>query len=133
MLKEGITPDEFVYSAMVGIFCQLGDIQKALKLMDVMRDQGLAPSVFAYNSLLKYYIKEKDTSSVMSILNDMISKNLVNQYSFGYALEYLYLQGPATQIELKQVIDLWKKQNMEPSATILSVLLAYTLETGSSK
>jgi len=131
MIKEGTAPDLHSYIAMIMIYCRKGEIQQAKKLMTVMREQGFIPTATAYNALLHHYTQIQDTSSVLFTFEDMKANNLVDKFSFGYVLGYLYaLGGPNLKRDFQPIVDLMHQLNIQPNIHALNAILSFAAEFG---
>ncbi|CAD7967211.1 unnamed protein product [Amoebophrya sp. A25] len=67
----GIEPDLITYSTLIKGFCQLGDLNKALHYMALLKGRGLYPDELVFNSLLDGCVKANDLSTGLALFDEM--------------------------------------------------------------
>merc|ERR1719408_447912 len=72
-----VEPDVVTYSTIVKGFCNGGNLDRALKVLDDMKDSGKhVPDEVMYNSLLGGCAKEHRADDALQLLNDMKTYNV---------------------------------------------------------
>ncbi|KAK2651136.1 hypothetical protein Ddye_018625 [Dipteronia dyeriana] len=56
--KDQILPDALTYNVLIDGFCRGGKVDKAMKIMEFMRNNGCSPNVFNYTTLMNGLCKE---------------------------------------------------------------------------
>ncbi|KAL5699054.1 hypothetical protein ACHQM5_030008 [Ranunculus cassubicifolius] len=52
MLELGVKPDIVSYNCLVDVYCKGREVDKALKVMEKMRDEEITPDVYTYTSII---------------------------------------------------------------------------------
>merc|ERR1719482_1731449 len=77
MAVPPVEPDIVTYSTIVKGFCNAGNLDRALKVLDDMKASGkYTPDEVMYNSLLGGCAKEHRADEALQILNDMRKHNV---------------------------------------------------------
>ncbi|EFJ10220.1 hypothetical protein SELMODRAFT_128498 [Selaginella moellendorffii] len=87
MQEEGVQPDMFVYSSVVGAYCAVGDLQRGQEIHRRIVDSGMTPDVVVHNSLVNLYAKCGRIDDARSLFDGMQVKSLAswNAMIAGYA------------------------------------------------
>lgn len=81
MVDQGFLPDDYTYEALMDSLCKQGQNKEAHKLLDLMLERDLKPSIVPYTSLFLGYATDGTLIDVMNILDFMLLNNV--QPDFG--------------------------------------------------
>ncbi|CAN0928390.1 Pentatricopeptide repeat-containing protein At3g06430, chloroplastic [Linum grandiflorum] len=125
MLEQGIPPTAELYTALLGAYCRSGLIDKAFKILDVMKSlPQCQPDVFTYSGILKACVDASRFDLVDSIYIEMdrhsISPNTVTQNIVlsGYCRAELY-----DQME-KVLSSMLQNPNSKPDVWTMNIIIA---------
>lgn len=116
MSMNNLTPDRVTYQRLIHRYCTQGDIEKATKLLEKMKDLGLELNEQTFASLIIGYGKQENPPSVMEMFN-LMRTNLIEPSNKSYSaaiisLAQLLSKKPEAEEELKKVFETIEKEDM---------------------
>ncbi|KAL2924952.1 hypothetical protein RDABS01_007319 [Bienertia sinuspersici] len=72
MELRGCLPDVVSYSIIINGYCQLGELERVLKLVNEMRMKGLKPMLLTFNSIILLMCKSGKVADAERVLREMI-------------------------------------------------------------
>lgn len=73
-LKECIKPDEMTYRTMIEGFCDVGDLIEAVKLWNLMMDEGFEVDIEAGKKIMETLLKKNQFDEASKVFYVMVSK-----------------------------------------------------------
>ncbi|KAF9590762.1 hypothetical protein IFM89_038289 [Coptis chinensis] len=93
--KLGVGVDEFSYTIVIQAFCGMGNMDKAVLLLDEMEGKGLKPNLVTYNVLLhklyeEGYCKDGKMDGAKRVYEDLVKSDLgLNRWTYDAYLPFL--------------------------------------------
>lgn len=73
-LKEFIKPDEMTYRTMIQGFCDVGDLIEAVKLWNLMMDEGFEVDIEAGKKIMETLLKQNQFDEASKVFYVIVSK-----------------------------------------------------------
>jgi pentatricopeptide repeat protein len=74
LIDEGLKPNVYTYTALVGALCKEGLIIEAHKLFRKMEEDGCTPDKCAYNVIIQGFLQHKDPSMARQLVEEMVNR-----------------------------------------------------------
>lgn len=103
MKKLNVKRTSIIYSILIKMYAKTslkneGDLTKAVSLINLMREDGIKPSIIAYTTIMQMYLRKKNIKAAIAIFEeikkeglspDVVSYNfIINGCTFNQNLEY---------------------------------------------
>jgi pentatricopeptide repeat protein len=119
--------DTELFSVIVKLYCELGDYEKALQVIERMKQTRYKPTYVTYNSILNSYVERK-------MYNE--AQNLFDQIAHHIVLWTTIVKMYCKQGDLNaafQAVERMKKEGFKPNHVTFTVLLKACTEHGQYK
>ncbi|KAF3432664.1 hypothetical protein FNV43_RR23766 [Rhamnella rubrinervis] len=94
MVKQGVVPNNFTYTIVIGSLAKEGLYEEALKNFDEMKNAGLIPEEVTYSLLISLSVKSGNWDEALRLYDDMRATGLVpSNYTCASLLTLYYKTG----------------------------------------
>lgn len=115
MVSKGVKPNSRSYDAIIHGYCNVGDIESAMKVLKSMLEDGhVSPSSRSYYSLIRSMVKEGEFDLALETCREIIKRRWVPPFE---AMEVLVrgLVAMSKVEEAKEVVEKMKKRLKGPA------------------
>ncbi|CAK9322689.1 unnamed protein product [Citrullus colocynthis] len=115
MVSKGVKPNSRSYDAIIHGYCNVGDIESAMKVLKSMLEDGyVSPTSRSYYSLLRSMVKEGEFDLALETCREIIKRRWVPPFE---AMEVLVrgLVDMSRVEEAKEVVEKMKKRLKGPA------------------
>lgn len=119
MTRWGMKPDAVTFGMMLNWYCREGkSIPAALKILSIMVNCNVTPSVHSYTVLIDALKKENKWNEADALYKDMMDNGVAPDHVMYFVLTKYYLKGTELQLALKILQDIAKNIGcqIDPSA-----------------
>ncbi|XP_074586578.1 small ribosomal subunit protein mL103 (rPPR7)-like [Curcuma longa] len=127
-IPASITPNHISYNILIGALCEKGDLEAAMRTVDLMNTNAISLDLITCNTLLhSFYINKP--SEVEKIWEMMRENNIEpDSRSFNAKLRWLVAKGRTH--EAVEVVDQMKRNGPKPDAFTFNALLKGHIQGG---
>lgn len=127
-IPASITPDLISYNILIGALCEKGDLEAAMRTVDLMKTNAISPNLITCNTLLHSFYKNKP-SEAEKIWAMMRENNIEpDSRSFNAKLRWLGAEGRTS--EVIELVDKMKRIGPKPDAFTFNALLKGHIRDG---
>lgn len=121
-VPEGIVLDEISYNILIKALCNKGDLDEALKVLDLMEENNIPPSLVSYNTLLYAFYAKDRFSDADKIWKRMETSQIKpDTLSFNAKMRGLISKGKT--LEALEIINEIKQLNLKPDTFTFNALI----------
>ncbi|KAG6534092.1 hypothetical protein ZIOFF_007976 [Zingiber officinale] len=127
-VPDSITPDIISYNILIGALCEKGDLEAAMRTVDLMNTNAISPDLITCNILLHSFYNNKP-SEAEKIWAMMRENNIEpNSRSINAKLRWLVAEGRTH--EVIELVDQMKRNGPKPDAFTFNALLKGYIQDG---
>lgn len=131
-VKLSLKPDLVTYNILIGAYCRMGSVDRALSKIDEIFEKGLEPEPITFTPLLLFYYRSGRFNEGDSVWDLMESKN-VSPNATSY---HIRLHAMVSHEKLADAIELFadmEKKNVEPDVYCYNVLIFASCKKGDAE
>merc|ERR1719335_1787088 len=110
---SGLHPDLITFSTLLKGYCHNGEIDKALRVSETIRERGLRCDELVYNTLMDGCVKANDLTTGVGLFEEMITNGMKPSPITHSILVRLYKRAGYDQQALEAVALLYQHHGLE--------------------
>lgn len=121
-VPEGIVLNGISYNILIKAFCNKGELDEALKVLDVMEENNISPCLISYNTLLNAFYGTDRFSDAEKIWERM-ENNKIKPDTMTFNAKMRGLVSEGKTLEALKIIDKLKELKLKPDIFTFNALI----------